>query len=200
MRPESFAFAVTLLALLGTPILAPVAAWSLSKLPLHFQRRAFALLVGCTTLAAVALGLRVTTPVFELDVAFLAAAYLAAGVVLISAFRFRPSILGIVSGGVAVLLLSAGVFAGTAGAVVVLFIVGDSVPIYEEVIAPERKCYVRSFGNATTSVNGYEVVLKRQTPVVALFEFPIATMRFDDPKYDLLPAEACRRAINAKNR
>ena len=95
--------------------------------------------------------------------------------------------------------MSAGIFAGTVGVLGVLFIVGDFVPIYEEAIAPDRKCYVRTFGNATTSVNGYEVILKRQTPFLHVLEFPVATMQFDDPKYDLLPAEACRRATDAKN-
>lgn len=197
MKPESFAFAAVFFALLGTPIVAPMAARLLSKQSATFQRRAFMLLAGTSVVAISALTLRVSTPVFQLDVAFLAVGYLAAGVVLISAFRLRPRLMGLVSGGGAVLLLSAGVFAGTVGALGVLFIVGDYVPIYEEAVAPGRKCYVRTFGNATTSVNGYEVLLKRQMPVFPVLEFPMATMRFDDPKYDLLPVDACRRALNA---
>jgi len=196
MSSTTLAFLVSFTALLGTPVLAPVSAWLLARQHSVVQRRSFQLLLGGLGCVATALWFGVATSLYEANAVLLGLAYLAFGVVAISAFRLRPRLLGFSLGSVASLLLLASLFLGTVGALGVAFVVGDTVPIHSELIEPNLKCYVTSFGNATTSTGGYNVVLKRKLLLAPVFEYIVSREQFVNPSFE--PREACMRARNAR--
>ena len=196
MSSTTVAFFVSFTALLGTPVLAPVSAWLLARQRSVVQRRSFELLLAGLGCVATALWLGVATSLYEANAILLGLAYLAFSVVAISAFRLRPRLLGYSLGTVASLLLLVSLPIGTFGALGVTFVVGDTVPIYSELTEPDLKCYVTSFGNATTSTGGYNVVLKRQLPVTSVLEYAASRQQFDSPSFE--PREACLRARNAR--
>ena len=196
MSSTTVAFFVSFVALLGTPVLAPVSAWLLARQRLVVQRRSFQLLLSGLACVATSLWFGVATSLYEANAVLLGIAYLAFSVVAISAFRLRPRLLGFSLGTVASLLLLASLLLGTVGALGVAFVVGDTVPIHSELVEPNLKCYVTSFGNATTPTGGYNVVLKRQLPVARVLEYALSREKFESPSFG--PREACLRARNAR--
>ena len=190
------AFFASFTAIIGTPVVAPVGAWLLARQRSIVQRRSFQLLLGGLGCVATGLWFGVATALYEVNAVLLGLAYLAFGVVAISAFRLRPRLLGFSLGTVATLFLLASLLLGTVGALGVAFIVGDTVPIHSELSELNLKCYVTSFGNATTSTNGYNVVLKRQLPFAPVFEYSVGGEQFESPSFE--PKEACMRARNAE--
>lgn len=192
MSSTAVAFLVSFIALLGTPILAPIGARVIARQRSIVQRRTFQLILGGLAVVAAGLCFGVSTSVYEANAVLLGLAYLAFGVVAISAFRLRPRLLGFSLGAAASLLLLVSLLLGTVGALGVAFVVGDTVPIHSEFIKPTLKCYVTPFGNATTSVNGYNVEFKRPLPLLPVFEYSVGTERFDSPSFEA--KEACTRS------
>lgn len=179
-------------ALLVTPILAPIIALGISRKDKSFQRRSFSSLVLFVGIVFAGAITGTSTSVYELNVVVCAFAYLALSTVGISGFRLRPRALGFVLGISASLLVLLGILFGTIGALGVALIAGDLAPIYTTVVSNGKKCYVSSFGNATTSTHGYDVVLKDVLPVIPLLEFSSAKVQFEEPSFT--PAEACTKA------
>src|SRR6185436_18991190 len=103
--------------------------------------------------------------------------------------------LGVGLGAMASLLLLTGFLAGTVGAIGVIFVLGDTVPIHSELVKPDLNCYVTSWGNVTTPHSGYYVVFKRQVPIISVLEYVVGQEAFEDPNFE--PIEACSRARNA---
>lgn len=197
MSSTTVAFLACFTALLGTPVLAPVGAWLLARQQSSVQRRALQLLLASLGCVAAALSFGVATSLYEANAVLLGLAYLAFGVVAISAFRLRPRLVGFSLGALASLVLLAGLLLGTGGALGVAFVIGDTVPIYSGFAELNLKCYVTSFGNATTSTNGYDVVLKRQIRLAPGFEYTVGGERYDSPSFQ--PRDACIRARNARD-
>lgn len=192
MHSTAFSFAVVFFVLLGAPFIAPAVAWGLSRAPASRQRGAFGALVLFVALVCSASVASVSTPLYELDLLLLAVGFLSATVLAVSTFRIRPRAWGFLAGGFSILVLAASLLMGTVGALGVLFVVGDTVPIYESEFNG-KKCYVTSFGNATTSVNGYNVELKRLVPVLPVLEMTVDERHIEDPPYD--PSQACAEAL-----
>lgn len=173
---ELFAHLFALLALLGTPVAAPLIGRQLRHAAPTVQRRVFqrlAIAVAC----------------IGLDLGFLAA-----GILGLSCFRLRQQMLGITLGVVATLVLACGFLLGTVGFLGVMFIVGDTVPLYQTAMPGHRHCYVTTYGNATTSWGGYNVAISRHLPWIILIEMTSSRHRFEAPQFE--PAEACDRAVS----
>jgi hypothetical protein len=169
-------------------------AWRLRRETPRFQRRALASMavaVACVVVAAFA---GVSTSSHDVNSGAVALGFLAAAVLGMSAFRLRPTVVGVALGGLAGLLLCAGLVLGTAGAIAVVFVVEDSEPLYTSSTPDHRSCWVTSFGNATTSESGYDVRVERGLPFMPFIEFAVDRRRFTNPSFD--PREACRRALS----
>lgn len=196
MNPEHFAFGAIFLALLGTPILAPALSWEISKKSKHAQRRVFVALTTFMAVVIFAKVLGVSFHSYEANVAAVSLAFIFYGAIAFSFFRLRPRALGIPLGCIASLPVVGGLLSGTVGALGVLFIVGDSVPIHTgPVKGGELSCYVTSFGNATTAYGGYEVVLAKPLPALSFIEYKVKKQTFNDPSFP--PADACGKVVYA---
>jgi hypothetical protein len=192
MQTTSFAFTVALIALIGTPLSSPIGAWVLRRSSPSIQRRIFGSMAVFLACLAVALMAGISTTKYEANVLLLGLGLICVGMLGVSAFRIkRPW--NFVLGSLATLLLCASLLIGTFGVIAVMFIVGDSVPIYELRTNDHRGCYVTSFGNALTSDAGYDVATTRQWTFAPFLEHRTAYRRFDNPP--LTPAEACTAAL-----
>lgn len=194
MTADTILVSSLFIALLVTPILSPVIALAISRKDKSFQRKSFfslVLFVGIVFAGAIT---GTSTSVYEFNVVVCALAYLAFCTVGISGFRLRlrPRALGAVLGGLVSLLVLLGLLFGTIGALGVVIIAGDLTPIYAAVVGDGKKCYVSSFGNATTSSNGYDVIMKDVLPVIPILEFTSVKVRFEEPNFT--PADACKKA------
>jgi len=196
MPSPTFAFPLAILTLLVTPILSLLAARRLSRCRPQNQRLSFVVLLASMTVIALSCFFGIATSVYEVNALALAAAYLAFGILAFSACRIRPKILGVLVGMITVLPMLLGVLLATIGMLVLALIVGDSLPIYHGFTDSNHKCYVTSFGNATTSHGGYDVTLKRQVPVLSFIEYTVRRRRFIDP--DFQPVEACQRVSSER--
>jgi hypothetical protein len=197
MPSPAFAVPLAMLTLLGTPILSLLAARRLSQVRPRNQRLSFWLLLGCMAFVALSCVFGIATSLYEVNALVLAVAYLAFGILAFSAFRIRPKILGVVAGLISVLPMVLGVLFATIGILGLAFIVGDTVPIYQEFTDSNHNCYVTSFGNATTSDGGYDVMLKRQVPVLSFIEYTVRQRHFTDPNFQ--PNEACQRVRSERD-
>lgn len=193
MFTEFFAFAAALVTLLGTPALAWVAARGLRHRTPACQRITLAGLCGIVIGVVTAASLGVFTSHFDINFIAACAAYAAFGVLALSAFRIRPKLIGAIAGLAASAPLLLGLLAGTIGILGLAFVVGDMVPIHVEQTALGVRCYVYSFGNATTSTGGFDVTLSRQVPVATFIEHLEDRQRFYEPSFS--PSEACQQAI-----
>jgi hypothetical protein len=198
MPSTAFAITLAMLTLLGTPILSLLAARRLSQGRPRNQRLVFWLLLGGIALVSLSCYFGTATSVYEVNAIVLAVAYLALGILAFSAFRIRPKILGVLAGLISLLPMVMGVLLATIGILALAFIIGDTVPIHQDFTDRNLKCYVTSFGNATTSYGGYDVTLKRQVPVLSFVEYTVGQHRFTDPEFQ--PVEACQRARSEKDR
>ncbi|WP_158289086.1 hypothetical protein [Rubrivivax albus] len=189
------AFVVAFAAILGTPVIAPLASWWLNRQPAALRVRRLRDLCTGLCLFFVALLLGISTPWFELNALLCGIAYITTGVLAVSAFRVRPRLVGIALGSIGVLVLILSMLLGTVGALAVGLIVGDAAPIYTASLPLNRRCFVKSFGNVTTTSGGYDVTIKYVPPFFPLVALWRADRRFANPTFE--PPEACLRAINS---
>jgi hypothetical protein len=195
MPTTSFAFAIALLALVGTPVLSPVMAWALRRRTAAVQRRAFGLMATVTAAVAGALLGDLSTTSYEANAILLGSGLASAGVLGVSAFRLNIRPWNLVLGVLASLFLCVCLLLGTLGAIAVMFVVGDTVPVHVADLPDHQRCHVTSFGNATTSTNGYDVAIKRRLALLPFIEIQELRRRFDSPS--LTPAAACDAAVLA---
>ena len=192
MSTTSFAIAVAFLALVGTPVLSPAIAWVLRRRAATVQRSAFGLMATLIACVVAALLSDLSTTSYKTNAILLGSSLASAGILGISAFRLKSRPWNVVLGVLASLLLCCSLLLGTVGAIAVMFIVGDTVPVYVADMPDHQRCYVTSFGNATTSTNGYVVAIRRRLELVPFIELQAVHRRFDS--LPLSPGSACDAA------
>ncbi|MBI3345837.1 MAG: hypothetical protein HY020_01340 [Burkholderiales bacterium] len=197
MLSGPFVLFATLVALLGTPVLAGVAARVMVAWQPIIQRRVFGWLVCIVVGVVAASALDISTSLFEANVFIACVAYAAFGILAFSLFRVRPKFIGVPAGLVASVPLLFGLVVGTVGFVGLALVVGDLPPIHSERSTDRFGCYVYSFGNATTSEGGYDVTLVRHLPMLGFVEYSVHRERFTEPAFQ--PSEACKRALDGRN-
>jgi hypothetical protein len=174
-----------------TPFVAIGAAWTLARLPGILQRVAFTTMaLGCVFAAAmVALDLRLASHMANL--AGLGSVHVGGAILACSAFRLHPRWLAVVLGFIA----SIPAVLGLAFAVMLpgwlAFGLFSSKPEYVGRATHGVTCYVQEFGNATTSIGGWDVTVTRQLPFLTFVERTIRERRHENPSYGA--SEACWR-------
>ena len=196
MSTESFAFTVMTTTLLGTPLVAGIASWGIPRLlpsSHHLMYRGLGGVLACVVSADI-FGFSLWR--YEANALALCVAYICFAVLAVSAFRLRPRLVGLSLGILLSLPLAAGALLGSIGVLIVAFILGDSVPLFVGTQTDGSKCYVTSFGNATTATGGYDVVVKHSLPVFSFLQVSTAQTRFVDPAFT--PAGACSQFSSVK--
>lgn len=145
------------------------------------------------TTAGISLGLSFTR--YEANLATAGLAYLGFGVLAFSFFRIRPRWVGGLLGAVAAIPLVLGMLLAAIAGLPIAFAVADTVPEYVDRPTAGVACYARSFGNATTSIGGWDVVIKEQVPVLSFLEREVMTERFINPTFSA--SQACEMVFHA---
>lgn len=184
-----FAFIVVLASLLGSPIMAAVLSWRLSRNSVNIQRKVFFTLASYVSFVIFVTVLGLSIRSYKANLVLHGFTYLCFCVLALSAFRLKPRVLGVSLGILGSLPLMVGLLLGTVGILGIAFIIGDSIPIYAG-SNKDTTCYVNSFGNATTKDGGYDVTIKKQLPVITFIERTIQRERFINPAF--LPSDACK--------
>ena len=135
-----------------------------------------------------------STTSYEANAILAGGSVASAGILGVSAFRLKHRPWNVVLGAVASLALCVCLFLGTIGFLAVMFVVGDTVPVYVADLPDHLRCHVTSFGNATTSEEGYDVEVGRRLVLLPFIEVPAAHRRFDSPS--LTPKAACDSAVS----
>lgn len=197
MLTGAFVFFSAWATLLGTPVLSVVCSRNMTDWQPTIQRRAFRWLVGTVAGVVAAAVLGISTSFFEVNVIVACIAYAAFGILAVSMFRVRPRLVGVAAGMFLSVPLLLGLLLGTVGFLGLGFIMGDVPPIYIGQTGSQARCYVYSFGNATTAEGGYDVTLTRSMPLVRFVERSVHKERFTEPSFQ--PSEACERALHSAN-
>lgn len=180
-------YGVEAVLLAALPIAFFLMRFLVRREPDHIRSVAFA---GGAFLAAVlgfvlaGVSTRGTVP----DLVVLLTSYLVLCCLFILSFRLKPVWFRIVSATVLGAPLVVGYLISTVGVLALVFILGDLLPEHTQEMPSGLLCRVTSFGNATTSVNGYFAHLVRP---LGIFEKEEFVGQFPDP---VTPSEACSRA------
>lgn len=197
MDIRNFVMFGSFVTLLGTPIIAAVFYRVSSQQNSVFRFRSIVTAAGFILIVAIATRFKLSLSTFVANTLIIYLSYLCFGFLAFSTFRIRPKVLGIVLGSLCSIPLIGGVLLGTVGALLVMFIVGDSIPIYEGHLENNIKCQVTSFGNATSSKNGYDVILKKHIPFVSFVEYEVRSVHFETKNQDPeTPESTCLQVSN----
>lgn len=137
-----------------------------------------------------------STPV---NVACLAAAYLAYVFLAASFWLVKPLILRVPALVIAAVPVLAGYMMGTVGLLGLAFIIGDyaNPPLQTLRIDANLECRVIAWGNATAD-SGYTVHLYRQAPLIPFVEREVSRVRVNETRPGPGPATAsCKDALAA---
>lgn len=187
MKPELLAYTVVFSALIGTPVLAGLFWFVLRRVPAAGRTglMVLALLPVLGTLLLRIGGWWLWS--FQATLLLLALAYAALGLLTALALRLpRPG--GLWLGGGLALLLAGGLFVGGIGAPLVMFVVGEWVPMHVGQPVPGLSCHVTPFGNS--QAYGYHVRLRAPLAALPLLERPV--LDYDVPAAgQMTPDAAC---------
>jgi hypothetical protein len=195
----TFLFILSESTLLLAPLLGASGA-SLLRRPTDHTRRRWVvgcIVVGIATIAALD-GWSFRGVLADAVVVSIAYAIYCLGA--FSLLRLRPRMAAIACAAVALLPVAFGYIGATIGILGVGLALGDEVPIYETDLTPRISCRVRTFGNATTSDEGYVLELFHHPWPAPFLEKRIATKRIDDSSiprtepYQDTPIRLCRES------
>jgi len=190
-------FNIATATLIGTWPLAFTASRLLARRAPIIKRCWSALFVGIIAAEAGAIALNIALWSYVANLCAVVVAYASLAMLATSAFYWKPRQLGALIGTLLSLPLAGGLLLGTFGMLVVAFVTTASAPVFTGSRPPNLQCIVTEFGNATTSVNGYSVTLKRPLALLPFLHEAIATESFNTfPPRDtpLSAAQACELA------
>jgi len=190
MSAHSSAFAIAFTAVLGAPVVAPLLARLAKRLPTPLQTRAYLALAGVPLAVAAMSHSGLTSSSYQVNAVAVLVAFWAFLTLAVSTFRFESRCLRYTLGPLSILLLALSLFAGTVGGLGLVFIVGDTVPVFTATQAHGRHCEVTSYGNATTDFGGHRVVITAPVPLLPFLERKVIDQTFEKPRQT--PAQLCQ--------
>lgn len=190
MSAHTSAFAIAFTAVLGAPVVAPLLARLAKRLPTPLQTRAYLALAALPLAVAAMSHVGVTSTSYQVNAVAVLAAFWAFLTLAVSAFRFESRWLRYTLGPLSIVLLALSLFAGTVGGLGMVFIVGDTVPVFTAAQGEGRRCEVTSYGAAITDFGGHRVVVTAPVPLLPFLERTVIDQTFEKPRQT--PAQLCQ--------
>jgi len=127
----------------------------------------------------------------------LATVYLAYCCLVVSSLKISRLAVRIPVAVVGITSIALGYMLASVGALGLAFIIGDTIPVFNQQVSPGITCRVTTYGTVFTSRGGQIAHLEQSIPYLPFLEREVYELRFEDSTGEGVasPTETCTRAV-----